>query len=445
MIKEIKYPTGGRTVFKFERNFANNVYPYKSNPDGFVGGYRVQSISDYDENNKQAGTRTYEYYIAIARPITWNLFRYSAEFWYNNTRPCDTEGCNWMIYCILNYYRDMVSSSPFLPLEVAVGLPVVYTEVVEYNGTRTNNTGKTVYKYNLPFSPNDIYDNPNHPAAFEEPWYIHPFHWDKGNYVLEMVSKFEYSFDGQNYHPVAKTYYTYSKLFTKEFQTGIQLTKLKDYLYLVAFQYGSVDSYEYPNKIVAIDTKAYQEASLLTHSENNAYNPSDSTKYIVSTTDLEYDSTYLQLKKRTVSTSIENTSRVTEYKYPFDNIADTTNKAMVDQNKISAVIEQTDKINNTMLQTTKTNYKAWDGNKIIAPETIETTRGTQTETRIRYKYDTVSGNLNEASKENDVKSSYIWGYNQTYPVVKGKTLIRALWILPLSIPCLQDLVVWKNC
>jgi YD repeat-containing protein len=417
MIKEIKYPTGGRTVFKFERNYANNIYQYKSNPDGFVGGYRVHSISNYDENNKQADLKTYEYFNAVAPTITLAHFKYSTEYWYKYHNP-DYEDC----LCVLNYTRDMISSNSFLPLEVAPGLPIVYSTVVEYHGTKTNNVGKTVYEYNLPYSPNSIYDTPDNSETFDEPRYIHPYHWDKGNYVPELASKFEYSFDGQHYHPIFKSFYTYSKLFTREYQTGIQLTKLKEYLNINAFQTGYVNSSEYYSKIIAGDTKAYREASLLTRKEDYNYNPIDSTKYIVSTTDLEYESKYLQLKRKTISTSVANTNRITEYHYPFDYTTNSINNTMVTQHKVSSVIQQIDKLNNTELLTTKTSYRIWDGLKIIEPDTIVATKDGQIAIRLLYKYDTINGNLVETAKDKDIKTSYIWGYNHTYPVAKFDNL-----------------------
>jgi YD repeat-containing protein len=421
MIKQIKYPTGGKTVFKFERNYAKDVYDFRqSNRDGFAGGYRVQTILNYNENNQLVSTKTYEYGNAIARPITLENFTQNMEYFYNNTRlvSCGDNFYCW-VYCYLNYSRYMISSNPFLPLEVGVGLPVVYTSVVEYNGTKTNNVGKTIYRYNSPFSPNNIYDNLDHvDPDFESSKYIHPFNWDKGNYVPELKSQSEYSFDGQNYHLVSKTTNTYSKYLPKEFSTGLNLTQLKDYP-SKDLTNTKVNIQEYPSKIAVVDTKAYQEATLLTKTENYTYNPSDSTKFVLTTTDLEYEENYLQLRKKTVSTSIANKNLITEYKYPFDNSSLPPYTSMKAKHIVTPIIEQTEKTNTTTLQTITTKYKDWFGDqKIIAPDTVIITKGSSTsKTRFIYKYDKL-GNISEASKGNDVKTAYLWGYKGSYPVAK---------------------------
>lgn len=52
ILTQIKYPTGGFTVFQYEGNYT---------PDGTGGGLRIQSIKDYKEPSALVGTRTYVY------------------------------------------------------------------------------------------------------------------------------------------------------------------------------------------------------------------------------------------------------------------------------------------------------------------------------------------------------------------------------------------------
>ena len=92
---------------------------------------------------------------------------------------------------------------------------------------------------------------------------------------------------------------------------------------------------------------------------------------------------------------------------------------MKNKNIISPVVEQIDTKGTTHIQTTKTNYYDW-GNNIIEPITIQTKQGTNPifETRINYVFNT-KGNVVSAYKENDIRTSYIWGYNDTYPIAKA--------------------------
>jgi YD repeat-containing protein len=429
MLNEIKYPTGGRTVFQFERNYAKNVYPYKVDPnkrDGYVGGFRVGVITNYNEKNEIAGIKTYEYDGAVVRPITKDLFTYRQD---NDVSIQYEFAPGRWLWCFTKYSRNMLLSNSLLPLEVAVGLPVMYTKVTEYYGTKANNTGKTVYEYNPPYSPSPVtstFDNyPQHPYNFELPLYYHPYHYDKGNFVPELVLKTDYSFDKTNYYPVSKTRNVYTHLYTKEFQTGIKLTRTLDYATqdwpdpIPTFCI-NVNPLEYKESFVAIDTKAYQEASLLTSNLTYTYYQGDTSKYVLTTTNYTYNEGNLGVAEKS-SLSSKGELLKTTYKYPLDFVstnpsAPNVYNAMVTRNIITPVIEQTDNVNSTLLQITKTNYKNW-GNSIIAPETMVTTRSSKDDTRIRYKYDS-QGNLIEAAKEKDVNTCYIWGYNKSLPIAK---------------------------
>jgi len=416
MIKEIKYPTGGKSVFQFDRNYASNIYTYKSNSDGYVGGFRIGSITNYNEKNEVTNVKSYEYSGVYARPITKILFDYTQFASIYNSYMDPREG--WSTECWIQSTNDILLSNPILPLEVGSGLPVMYSSVTEYNGTRTNSTGKTVYEYNPPYSPSDFESNPEHPAQFEEPRFYTASHYDKGNYVPELISKTEYSFDGTHYHPVAKVTSEYTKLAAQEFQTGIKLTKTHTYPSSVGVGYGGSFIQDYIQSVVAIDTKAYQEASLVTKTGNYIYNLTDSTKYVVNTTNLEYDPTYLRLTKQTTTTSVSGKDKVTQFTYPF-NYSTAPYTTMVQLNNIAPVIEQSEYIGTAFLQAKRNNYGYFQSNAIIAPAYVETKTGTNNyETRLNYNAYDKKGNLTDVSKTGDLHTVYLWSYNYQYPVAK---------------------------
>jgi hypothetical protein len=319
--------------------------------------------------------------------------------------------------CWIQSTDNIVLSDPLLPLEVGSGLPIMYTNVTEYNGTNTSNAGKTVYEYNEPYSPSDYESNPEHPLQFEEPRFYTSSNYDKGNYVPELIAKTEYSFDGTNYQPVSKVNNEYTKLSTQEFQTGIKLTRTHTFPSVIGMGYGGTFMQDYIQSYAAVDTKAYQEASLVTKTDNYSYNPTDQTKYVLKATNFEYDPVYLQLTKQTTSTSVSGKNKVTQFTYPFNYSTDPYT-TMVQLNNIVPVIEQTELSNTTFLKSLKTDYSNW-GNNIIEPVTVQTKQGSNDYvTRIRYySYDN-KGNVLAVSKENDTKINYLWGYNSQYPVAK---------------------------
>lgn len=424
MLKEIKYPTGGRTVFEFERHYASSLYPYKS-AGGYVGGFRVASITNYTGGNEAANVKTYEYAFPTVKQLNYGHFDYDQYFVQKKYIPAS--GGSPETWCWSSYSRDVLSSNPLLPFEVAPGIPVTYSEVVEYNGTLTNNTGKTVYGYYPPYSPSDYFNNPEHPLEFEAPQFYHPYHYDKGNFVPELGSKTVYSFDGTNYHPLTHEQYEYTKLYTREFNTGIKLSRPKQFADPTYFAFicpypppicsyqGVID--EYLSSVVALDTKAYQEASLLTNSKNYVFDPLDSTEYVLTSTDYIYNENNLAVQKKSTLSSKGDTLK-TFYKYPIDYAGTAVYDSMVARNIISPVVEQSNYSNSAFLQSSKTNFHAWSST-LIAPQTVDyKTLENDAETRLRFHAYDSKGNTVTVSKENDQKLSYIWDYNNAYPIAQ---------------------------
>lgn len=438
MLKEIKYPTGGKTVFSFQRHYSATAYPYRANPydqDGYIGGFRVASITNYSAGNTIANVKTYEYELPVIRQINATYFNYDQIF-LEKREVLGGPGVpdSW---CWANYSREMVSGNPVLPIEVAPGMPIMYQKVTEYNGTSTNNQGKTVYTYNAPYSPSDYLNNPEHPLEFEAPQFYHPYHYDKGNYLPELVSKTIYSFDGTNYHPVSKDVNTYTPLFDSSFITGIKVSRPRVYPNIDVFCFScpfdaitcasmlSQEIQTYLQSVVAIDTKAYQEASMLTNSKNYVYDPLDDTKYVLTSTDYTYKQSNLSILERSTISSKADALK-TIYKYPDDFAGTAVYDAMVQRNIITSSIEELSYKNNVFLKSTKTSYNFWSGTawttsgSQILPQSVATKSLNQNdyETRLRFQAYDNKDNVLSVSKENDQKQLYIWDYNQNFPVAQ---------------------------
>lgn len=400
MLKQIQYPTGARAEFHFGRLYAENIYPYNTNgypTGGYYGGFRVDSIVNYI-NDTRASTKSYEYRQPNIIQISKNYFSYPQHYYSTGKR-----GYTGSDYCWGIYYRNINLSSPILPLEVGVGLPVQYTEVIEYDGTKVNNTGKTVYRFNRTYSPADLTNfegrelTPYEIMHDQNPRYYHPFMYDKGNYVPELLSKENYTSNGRLVFLEKNEYH---KHYYNEFQTGIKLTR--DIQYESSFfeiGYSNLTNGNtfqpwteltglaateqirktYLNSVVALDTKAKQEATLLSNTYKYTYDITDQSKYVLETTNFEYSKKYLQLVKQTTTTSDSEKRIITEFKYPFDYI-EQPYTTMVQMNNITPVIEQIDKVNTKPIKSIKMNHTYWKNDGVsssVANGSMEIEKGMQ--------------------------------------------------------------------
>lgn len=424
MLKEIKYPTGGKTTFMFQRNYSPNVYPNRVEKGGYIGGFRVQSITNYDEDGEVANLKTYEYAGAKSGQITKDYFSYDIHTVEKSTKTQSGISTS----CWSTYSNELVFSNAILPVEVAAGLPIMYTMVTEYNGTIDNHAGKTVYEYRNPYSPTDYESNPDHPIEYELPWFYNTYHYDKGNFIPELKNQTVYSYDGYNYYPLYKEQNYYSAQFNKEFYTGIKLSRTrtwKDINYFTVLCPGLPCSItgpinEYLNSVVAIDTKAYQEASLITSANQYTYNPLDSTQFLQTSTNYTYNQENLAVKEKITITS-KNEVIKTEYKYPHDFASVVPYSTMLNKHIYKPLIEETNYnvTQGTLINKIMTNYKDW-GSNIIKPSSLQVQKGINgtLDTRINYlSYDSY-GHMTSVKKANDAIVTYLWGYDGLYPIAE---------------------------
>jgi YD repeat-containing protein len=88
-------------------------------------------------------------------------------------------------------------------------------------------------------------------------------------------------------------------------------------------------------------------------------------------------------------------------------------------NYLTTVIEKETFKRGTFVSAELYGYRAWT-HRFNAPEQVYVKTGSKPfESRIHYyDYDN-KGNLLAVSKENDIKSSYIWGYRQQHPIARA--------------------------
>jgi hypothetical protein len=183
--------------------------------------------------------------------------------------------------------------------------------------------------------------------------------------------------------------------------------------------------------------------TILKSRETRAY--SSPTTYLTSTTTYKYNSLG-QLQAETLINS-KNICKKIVYTHPSDLTIGTTSDPlaltildMQEKNQINEVLEKVTYDNCagqlSALSSELTFFKTHTpgSNKVIVPFEIHRLENTQSVTFSpiqyingsikwdnKYKRDKnlsidAQGNLNQQNKENDVKNSYIWGFNQTYPI-----------------------------
>jgi YD repeat-containing protein len=409
-LKSITYPTKGRTEFVY----GLNQYFDATTQNG--GGIRIEKITNYDENNKKVSVKTIQYETG------------EVDFDFH------ASGDNFkMAYEIGGFYdldhhtgsttKTSVQQINHNIINPEVSKEVRYSKVTEFIGTQDDNNGKTTYEYKF-FNPHvyNCFDVSYNGSLFGGVCarYIYEYRdWDNPQLTKKTVFR---NNDGA-YDTVSTENLTYTKMDLRSFDN------VKFYNYA---NYGGNSAYEnYSRRYLLIKEDGVSPSILptpyiaysytikagtirLTSKVTTLYN-NDGTR-ISTAESYNYDKGFDKfLTSREVANSDSKVTK-TFFKYPYDVSSEVTNE-MVKRNILSPIIEETNKINNTVLESTRTNYKNW-GNNIIAPETVVTTRNSQNDTRLHYiSYDT-KGNMTSVSKDQDVISSYIWGYNQTYPVVK---------------------------
>ncbi|HEX7905825.1 MAG TPA: hypothetical protein VF487_18265 [Chitinophagaceae bacterium] len=173
-------------------------------------------------------------------------------------------------------------------------------------------------------------------------------------------------------------------------------------------------------------SELYSENYLTTSSENFDYSPL--TNQLIGTKeDYVYNTLKSVLKEKQFTASNGEIFK-TEYKYPFDFLTETPYNMMVQKNILTPIVEQSVfKNSNSFLQSTKTNYNFWynntwgtnNTNSIIVPQTVESKNlNNASQINLRYHAYDEKANIVSVSKENDLKNSYIWGYNKTYPIAR---------------------------
>ena len=428
VLKKIKYPTGGTTEFIYELNKCKLYGTSGSIIDGpglrlyqikSTDGFGPEIVKTYKYGTGESGYGSIDLIPDITSMATETKMGFMA-----GPFPWDPQRAG--------SYRQRIFYSGFIPeLSELAERPVIYTEVTEFNGTTSSNTGKIIYKYD-----NSSWAASGMPAlttlTIPRKHIYNYNYWNNPS----LIAKEEYKWvSGTTYQLVKTTAYNYTATVTENVrglhvqrvcsvpQTGLgaaippggTLTNVcseKFALYSntnnplgFAAPLYTFNDYQIPvgikNLMSSTETIYNSGSTSITNGVTNEYNNK-------------------QLISKTTSTSSKGHSIVVETKYPFDYTGNSVLTQMATLNMLSYPVEQFEFANSAHKKSTRTEYFNWGTTPArIAPKTVEVKNGTSSyEIRLRYSVYDPKGNVQTVSKENDILHSYVWDYNNVYPIAQ---------------------------
>lgn len=406
ILKKIILPTGGYTSFEFESNkgIINSV-------ETLVGGLRIKELLTSTGGSGTTIKKTFKY--GNDENGLGDLMTFAPQDLYSRVVTSYIGGvCGTNTPSKVTYYY----STPIFNLAEVNGSPVIYPTVAEYFGDNGANIGKVVRTYS------NIPDN-GYGSMFEKynNIFFYDNSWKRGHLLIE--STFKRNTDG-SYVLAKETQNTYTDFNAIASDYGKEIVYISNATLAADCSRGY-----YYSSFQSMPKIAYSGYKLLTQSKQTNY---EANGIVVSSKDFQYEGipnhsniTYIKesnSKGETVFSTL---------KYPHDYPTLPPYNIMISRNMLTPVIEQAqfkDIVSNaSFVRSSKTNYDYWGGNNwtstasnFIVPRIVETkTLTNPSEVRLRYHSYDEKGNIGTVSNEGDVKKSYLWGYNKTYPVAEA--------------------------
>lgn len=438
VLKRITYPTGGYTEFEFETHKLEGV-----NQIEYAGGLRVKRITSTASATSSPIIKTYKYGLNNSGFGYRNYSNYPGYYSSEQKIHCFNE---MVSVGNVTYRTRTFTSMSSLQIDGYEGTPVLYPYVTEYFGDEVLNNGRIeyVYDHGSPASDNfyTIYYSGSNTIERQSN------SWMRG----KLTSRIVYSAANNK---VSETSNSYQTLHTFDQIVGMMVAQR--YFYPVTNIIGCY-TYDMRTQYMHNYYPFRSGVLMLSTTSETVYDASGSGKGVSTGASYTYDTNYLlpliidkDIKKR--DNGIEET--LTSYiKYPFNYTfsdtpvgdAATGIKYLIDKNIFSTPIEQYQVkkvINGSIVNTgvvtgTLTTFKpskpyphtVW---QLETPAPISLSSfGTGSSLTANsfsknpaYKaklffdnYD-LSGNITQVHKAEDISTSYLWGYNKTYPIAEA--------------------------
>lgn len=418
MLKEISYPTGGKSVFYYEsHDYRGYVHHDISTgtaqvmaENAIAGGARIKKIETFDGMGNK----------------TWKDYYYVTDF--NPAVPGGTQSSGilerkpkyeWTIN-IGGFFATIKSSASIVPVSsTSSGRHIGYTNVVERNQDGSYKT----YSYT------------NHDLGHKD---IGPVTIYNGG-LIPVVSFSSTEFERGK--PLEeKTYSSANRLLHKKVFAYQRIAFTADnFVRTVHLDYtvwcvGANDYNSFPAM-----TANYNYAHYFLPNRIKDYAYDDANRELLTETVNEYD-TYGNITKQTQQQSdggIDEARFTYAYNYPAIAVFD----AMKTRNMISQQVTADKYKGTTFLESVKYNYDFFTTSNFIAVSNVQYKKGAGAyETRFSYNQYDQWGNILEIQKGDGIKESFIYGYGSRWPVasVTGVSYSTAIAAVNASI------ISWPN-
>ena len=298
-----------------------------------------------------------------------------------------------------------VKGTPLIPLMPTQGAAIGYQNVTKLIGENGEN-GKEEYTYTT------ANDYPDQIQVYRPYPPNCSFDWRRG----QLLKTTTYKNNSGSFVPIQVKSNHYLNSIKQSVAYGMSMDNDATHLSGSGGQVASspVDYYVGPFRTIA-EFQYLQSDTIVTFDQNNP------SAYIQTVHNYTYDTVQGHYQKTSeITTDSKGHVEETDYKYPQD-VTLSGYEETARQNLIAAFILtpvlETKKLRNGLQMTdTKNNYMVF-GNGFALPQSIDVQTTTYpVDRRIEYlRYDTY-GNLVQQHKENDVLNTYIWDYNQSYPI-----------------------------
>lgn len=405
ILEQIKYPTGGKTVFEYEPNRGGS---YDYNNSDIVGGLRIKKITNYTENSSLALTKSYQYLGISAYPLIHSdLFHYTQAYTYRWKGGYN--GLYWTMHEVCD--REIYLSNSLASINPGGNGSIIYSSVRENIGEAGAPLSYTDYSY-------ESYPYNNSELLSDHPRFLVIDHYDRGPFRANLTGTYQYKMEGGMYKLLMSTGNSYGKYHQREFKTGYKLDRTMEHVWGGDFQRNPAPFIDYLNEYVFRDTKGYEDISLLTSTVATDYSNYDHP--VTKTTHYSYDNNEHLLVTKKEESSSATDKNITRYKYPHDFQSVQPYAAMVASHIWSPVVEELEYKNSTdiaPLKQTKHHYCNHSGTSVFYPSAVSTTQAGSYEDRYFLNYD-LKGRLTEEFKSRGPKTVYIWSYKGEFPIGK---------------------------
>lgn len=406
VLNKVITPETGAIEFEFEgnskRDIGNSTY-----------GLRVKSIKRYPDlmDTENFVKESYEYFNGAFRHDGLKA-RYQVPTWYNTEKYA-------LVHSLPNYvYSNIYTHGGVLgygKVRVSDGSGG-YTEYEFNNPTTIHDDQSLVYAcYNGGDNEYDVYPFPPYTD----------FDWKRGTINANRICfsdeneafKEIYNFDFNPSNYVSKSAYGLiggSISYDNEFQAN----------FIDVYRAGKYE----------INSGWFNVSNVETRHYSSEY-PGDDSKAIVDSKDNIYEVKSIENKQYTflkqVNTTSSNGEEITnKFTYPLDivnpNDVFTTQDVidgLIDNQMINYQLKNEYFLDNDLVDGAIIGYDFKINNEIIKPAATYLLEGSTYQVKSHFdNYNAANGQLSRIHNENNIYNSYLWGYNNQYPIVKAENI-----------------------